>query len=81
MGLVNPEFRDIMDRSKEVSGESPREKGSPAQTLTHRPPPERVGIRGEVRVGILLGQIDKEGGKDEHQEPNVPGGDQLLPGR
>lgn len=51
------------------------------QRLTHRPPPERVGVGGEVRVGVLLGQVDQEGGEDEHQEPDVPGGDQLLRGR
>lgn len=61
-----------------MSADVPRGKGSPAQTLTHRPPPERVGIGGEVRVGILLSQVDEERGEDEHQEPDVPGGDQLL---
>jgi hypothetical protein len=61
-----------------VSRDASRGKGSPAQMLTHRPPPERVGIGGEVRVGILLSQVDQERGKDEHQEPDVPGGDQLL---
>lgn len=61
--------------------DGPREKGCPAQTLTYRSPPQRVGVGGEVGVGILLGQIDQEGGKDEHQEPDVPGGDQLLRGQ
>lgn len=61
-----------------MSWEVPRGKGGPAQTLTHRPPPERVSIGGEVRVGVLLGQVDEERGEDEHQEPDVPGGDQLL---
>lgn len=66
------------DRAGEGSRDVPRRKGSPAQTLTHRPPPERVGIGGEVRVGILLSQVNEERGEDEHQEPDVPGGDQLL---
>lgn len=61
--------------------EGPREKGGPTQTLTHRPPPERVSVGGEVGVGVFLGQIDQEGGEDEHQEPDVPGGDQLLQGQ
>lgn len=55
----------------------PKEEGL-TQTPTYRSPPKRVSVGGEVRVGILLGQVDQEGGEDEHQEPNVPGGDQLL---
>lgn len=72
-GPLNPE-----SGSRWSAREDPREKGGSAQTLTHRPPPERVGVGGEVGVGVLLGQIDQEGGEDEHQEPDVPGGDQLL---
>lgn len=71
-GPPNPESEATRVR------EGSKGKGGLTQTLTYRSPPKRVSVGGEVRVGVLLGQIDQEGGEDEHQEPDVPGGDQLL---
>lgn len=45
---------------------------------THSPPPEGVRIGVEVCVDIFLCKVDQEGGKDQDQETDVPGCDQLL---
>lgn len=45
---------------------------------THSPPPEGVSIGVEVCVDIFLCKVDQEGGKDQDQETDVPGCNQLL---
>lgn len=47
---------------------------------THSPPPEGVCIGVEVCVAVLLCQVDKEGGEDQHQKADVPSSNQLLRG-
>lgn len=51
---------------------------SSVEGSTHCSPPEGVSISGKLLVIFLLSQIDQEGGKDQYQEANVPGCDQLL---
>lgn len=51
---------------------------SSVEGSTYCSPPEGVSISGKLLVIFLLSQIDQEGGKDQYQEPNVPGCDQLL---
>lgn len=67
----------------EAGSVATRVRGGPKgrEALAYRSPPKRVGIGGEVGVGVLLSQVDQEGGEDQHQEPDVPGGDELLRGQ
>ncbi len=51
--------------------------------LPYHTPPQGIGVAGEACLAllihsILLRQVDKVGGKDQAQEANVQGGDQLL---
>lgn len=48
------------------------------ELVTHRAPPQSVRVGGELCVQLFLHQVDQERGEDEHQEPDVPCGDQLL---
>lgn len=47
-------------------------------TGPYQPPPQGIGVGLELLVGLLLHGVDQEGGQDEAQEADVPGGDELL---
>lgn len=46
--------------------------------VTHRAPPQGVGVRRKVLVELVLHQVDEEGGEDQNQEADVPGRHQFL---
>lgn len=46
--------------------------------MTHKSPPEGVGVRFKLLIVFLLRQINEETCKDQTQEANVPGSNQLL---
>lgn len=51
--------------------------------LPYHAPPQGIGVAGEARLallihGVLLRQVHKVGRKDQAEEANVQGGDQLL---